>query len=513
MESISEKNATVYFHNLKFDGAFILDWLLKNDYEHTTDQRDTRNGTFKSLISDMGQFYSITVRWENGCNTEFRDSRKKIPLSVAGIAEAFGMATTKGEIDYDAQRPIGHVMSEEERDYLRLDVTIVATALAELYESGMVRLTQASDALAEYKRVFGTQGFTKVFPVLSEYMDSEIRRAYRGGFTYCDPRTQGRKLGGGIVLDVNSLYPSVMWDDVLPYGEPEFVKGIVKPTENRPLTIFSITFVAKIKPNHIPCIQIKGNSRFGETEYLTEIKEPVTIMVTNVDWALYNDHYNITVIEYGGGWRFYGTRGMFADYIGKWRAVKEAATGGRREIAKLYLNSLYGKLASNPNVTSKIPTLDGDQVKLELGEAETRAPVYTAAAVFITSYARNLTIRAAQMNYDMFAYADTDSLHLLTNEVPANMDIHPTRFGAWDHEYTFENAYYIRAKAYLLYGGKPGYETPRYKTRFAGLPAHVSGTLTFDDMVPGKTVDGKLRPKTVPGGVVLVPTPFDLGLR
>lgn len=480
---------------------------MKNGYKHVQTDLVKRAGTFKSLISDMGKFYSITVKWDNGHSTEFRDSIKKLPMSVSRIAKSFKLEDTKGSIDYDSFRPIGHKLTKEEEDYLRRDVVIVAKAMKEVHDSGMTRLTVASDSLAEYKKLTGSDEFKRIFPVLSEYMDAEIRRAYRGGFTYSDPRFRSRIVGSGIVLDVNSLYPSVMMNQPLPYGEPKYIDGFVEPNANWPLAIFSVTFTAKIKPNHIPCIQIKGTSMFAATEYLTEIANPVTLMVTNVDWELYNDHYDIEVLSYGGGWLFHATQGLFNKYIEKWGAIKESEIGGKREIAKLHLNSLYGKFASNPNVTSKIPTLDGDMVKLVRGVDDKRPPVYTAVGVFITSYARDLTIRSAQQNYDVFAYADTDSLHLLTDEIPSNIDIHPTKMGAWKFEYAFTNAFYIRPKAYIE--KKPDGE---YVTHIAGLPEKVTENLTFDDLVDGKVFHGKLNPKVVPGGIVLKDIPFQLKL-
>jgi hypothetical protein len=502
------QNGTCYFHNLRFDGAFLIDWLLKNGYEHITERTLYRDKTFKSLISDMGKFYSITVRWEGGLSTEFRDSLKKLPMGVRRIAKAFNLETSKGELDYETHRDLGHELTPEELDYLKRDVSIIGQAMKEVIANGMTKLTVASDAMAEYKALVGSKWFERMFPVLHEDLDREIRRAYRGGFTYADPRFSGMKVGAGLVLDVNSLYPYVMKRYAIPYGMPTYQRGKVEPTESHPLTIFSVTFTAKLKEDHIPCIQIKGTNMFVGTEYLREINEPTTLMVTNVDWDLYNEHYDIDVLAWEGGWKFQAADGLFDRYIDKWSKVKEQETGGKREIAKLHLNSLYGKFASNPNVTSKIPTLENNQVKLVRGEPETRPPVYTAAGVFITSYARNITIRSAQANYHCFAYADTDSLHLLRDTIPTTIDIHPTKLGAWKHEYYFVNAFYIRAKAYLekQFDGT-------YINRIAGLPIETSGALTFDDLVEGKIIHGKLNPKTVPGGIVLKDVPFELKLR
>lgn len=508
MERVSRNNGTVYFHNLRFDGAFLLDWLLNNEYTHLEERTLYRNKTFKTLISDMGKFYSITVRWETGFSTEFRDSLKKLPMGVRRIAKSFNLEMSKGELDYEKYREPGHELDTEEEDYLRRDVSIIAQAMKQVIANGMTKLTVASDALAEYKRLNGAKYFEQLFPVLHHDIDADIRRAYRGGFTYADPRFSGRVVGSGCVLDVNSLYPYVMKAFPIPYDMPKHFKGKPKPTEEYPLSIFSVTFVGKLKKDHIPCIQIKGTNMFIGTEYLREINEPTTLMVTNIDWELYLDHYDIEILSYDGGWAFKSAVGLFDSYIDKWSDIKAKETGGKREIAKLHLNSLYGKFASNPNVTSKVPVLEDGIVKLKRSDPETRDPVYTAAGVFITSYARDITIRSAQANYAVFAYADTDSLHLLQDEIPETINVHPTALGAWKHEYNFENAFYIRPKAYL-----ERKHDGTYVNRIAGLPIETSGALTFDDLVDGKVIHGKLNPQTVSGGVVLRDVPFELKLH
>lgn len=531
-------NTTIYFHNLKFDGRFIVDHLLHIGYELNTD-RASRPGTFKALISDTGQWYTVTVAWENGFTTEFRDSLKKLPMSVAQIAKTFQMETTKGDLDYTKPRPIGYTMDADEKDYLQRDVLIIARALGQQFKVGLKKLTVGSDALYEFKQVLGKKHYDHLFPTFSHSMDAEIRRAYRGGFTYADPRFTGRVVRSGKVFDVNSLYPFIMYDRPIPYGNPEWVDGFPEPTKSRPLTIFSITFTARLKPNHIPCIQIKGNSRFMPTEYLTKITEPTTLMVTNVDYDLMHDQYDMDVLEYGGGWRFNATNGIFDNYIDKWMRIKENSTGGMRALAKSQLVNLYGKFATNPNVTGKYPIMgENGTVQLKLGEPELRDPVYTPAGVFVTSWGRDYTIRAAQANYDTFAYADTDSLHLLLgNALPRGLNVHPSKLGDWKHELDFTAAYYIRAKGYLEYGHDPN--TPdapdTYHNAIAGVPTYMSAALRFDDLTPGTTIrvtkegrhyeptsaqphstimmHGKLVPRAHPGGIVLTDTPFELKMQ
>jgi len=514
---VAQTNSVTFFHNLAFDGSFIIDWLFRHGFSHVKDR--PRKGEFTSLISSMGKFYNITVKWFNGRQTEFRDSMKKLPMSVANVAKAFKLDEGKGEIDYHLTRPVGWIMTEQERDYLRRDVVIVAKAIKIQIDAGMTKLTVGSDSLAEYKAIIGKRMFTRLFPVLPNSMDLEIRRAYRGGFAYVDPRRQNVLTGAGRVFDVNSLYPSVMYDRLLPYGEPLYVNGLPVATQDYPLFLVSITFTATIKPDHIPCIQIKNSYHFAGTEYQTVITDPVTMMVSNVDLDLWNEQYDLNILSYNGGWKFNAVAGLFTKYIDKWMKVKAESEGGLRAIAKLHLNSLYGKFATNPNVTPKIPIMDNNVVKLVIGEEETRDPVYTAMGVFITAYARDVTIRAAQKHYDTFVYADTDSLHLLNSDAEMDLDVHKSRLGAWKIEYDFEQGMFVRAKCYTetVLNIPWSHESTdrrarRYVTHIAGLPVSAARHVTFDSYVDGAKFSGKLLPKRVTGGIVLQDVKFTLNL-
>jgi hypothetical protein len=214
-------------------------------------------------------------------------------------------------------------------------------------------------------------------------------------------------------------------------------------------------------------------------------------------------------LSWNGGWKFHGITGFFKEYIDKWMAVKENSDGGLRFIAKLHLNSLYGKFATNPDVTPKVPVLDENGVvKLVVGEEEKRNPVYTPVGVFITAYARDVTIRAAQQNYDVFAYADTDSLHLLTETDPPGLDVHPSKLGAWKYEGSFTEAIYVRAKCYCEH-----MSDGTYSTHVAGLPESIAEKVTLDDMQHGTVWSGKLAPQRVRGGIVLSSVDFTLNIN
>ena len=493
--------SVTYFHNLAFDSSFILDYILKDGY--TWVAKNPGKGQFSTVISNMNKFYSITIVSKEGVKVELRDSLKKIPLPVRDVPKAFNLESSKGDIDYEMERPIGYLPSQQEWDYLYRDIFIIAQAMRIILASGMKRLTVGADSLAEFKSLHG-KGFERTFPVLSKTVDDDIRLAYRGGIAMPNKKWARECVGRGIVIDKNSMYPWVMRTKLLPYGKPwwsEVEDG------DADLFILSLTFTAKLKPNHIPCIQIKRSIQFNSQEFLEEVNEPTTVSITSVDLELWQEQYDLKIWAINGYWNFKGIEGLFNDYIDKWMAVKANSTGGARTIAKLHLNSLYGKFAKNTDVTGKRPVLDDTgTVQYVMCDHEESNPVYTAMGAFITAYARQDLIRSAQANYERFLYCDTDSLHLLGEEEP-DLWLHPTELGAWKVEHDgqpFDKAVFLRAKQYCERFGDHD------DVHIAGLPHEIAAQVRLEDMLQPRTWDGKLVPKRVPGGTVLANTTFTL---
>lgn len=529
-------NADVYFHNLRFDGEFIVNWLLKHGFKH---DKSGKERTFSTLISKMGQWYSIDIcygfRGKQKIHTQLFDSLKKLPFPVATVAKAFNLPIEKGHIDYNLYRPVGWEITDEEAKYIKNDVWIMAMALRRQFEQGLTKMTNGSDALTGFKNSLDKNQFKRFFPKMSVAMDTDIRKAYRGGFTWVNDRIQGQDLGEGIVFDVNSLYPSVMYDRMLPWGLPEYFKGEYVKDDEYPLYIIHIQCSFEIKENHIPMIQLKKTSRFRDTEYLKSSDfEIVDLYLTNVDYELFREHYNVFDLSFLEGWKFKQVRGLFKEYIDYWTAIKVANSAGHgdpalRQLAKLMLNSLYGKFASNPDVTGKVPYIKEDgSTGYMTGEEEVRDPVYTPMGIFITSYARELTISTAQKVYDRICYCDTDSIHLTGTDVPKEIEhiVDDSKLGYWAHESTFQRARFIRQKTYceevngvldVKCAGMPETIKTQGEDRqkeideqreAEGLPK--VNYVTWDNFHEGFSSFGKLVPKHVNGGVVLKDTEFTI---
>lgn len=532
-----KENYILYFHNLKFDGEYIFNYLLNNGYECIKTKKERRDNTFTTLISDTGQFYSIEIFFETQNKKHINkvtiyDSLKILNFSVEQIAKDFNLPIRKLELDYKAKREIGHILTEHEIDYIRNDVEIMARALEIMFNQNLTKMTIGSDALDNYKKM--NKNFKKYFPILPYEIDKDIRRSYKGGFTYLNDVYKEKETADGIVLDVNSLYPSVMKYEKLPFGSPLFFEGKYEYDLLYPLYVQTLSCTFNIKENKIPTIQIKNNLAFIPNEYIKSSDgDVVTLTLTNIDLELFFEHYDVDVIEYHGGWKFRSIKGLFSGYIDYWSSQKIQAKKDKNDalyrISKLMLNSLYGKFGLNPDVRGKFPYLNEDGiVKYGMYPKEIRESIYIPVASFITSYARRKTITTSQSikdyttnkyGIDYYIYSDTDSIHLLNideNELSSFVDIDDYKLGAWKLESKFKRGKYLRQKCYI----ELGYDD-RLNVTVAGLPKKLAPLVNFNNFNIGFTTENindekikqtgkKLTFKHVKGGVLLVDTDFTI---
>lgn len=309
------KRPLIYFHNLKFDGMFILDWLLrqKNFQNCVTDESNTSpddmpyNSFRYSISAKMGQWYSMNIRTYHS-RIEIRDSYKLMPFSLKVIGEGFKTEHKKLEMEYKGRRYAGCYISPDEMAYIKNDVLVLIEALEIMYSDGHNKLTIGACCMNEYKNSLIGNDLTPMkngeykfffdsykrgnsfnsewdsyFPNLFEleldrsYMAESvgeyIRKAYRGGWCYLVKGKEGKVFHNGTTADVNSLYPSVMHSDSgsrYPVGCPIFWKGTIPEICNRDDIYYFIRFTCRfnIKQNMLPFVQIKHDWKYNGTESL-----------------------------------------------------------------------------------------------------------------------------------------------------------------------------------------------------------------------------------------------------
>lgn len=604
-------NVVVYYHNLKFDGAFWLSYLLVDKkftqaYDKIGDKEtDVKwkqqfkmfNNTFKYSISDRGMWYSIVVKVKNHF-IEIRDSLKLLPFSVKRIGESFGTKHKKLDMEYTGFRYAGCEITKEEQEYIANDVLVVKEALEIMFKQGHNKLTIGSCCLEEYKKICRSSleiqlDYAEMFPNLYDFkIDKQehkydnagdwVRKSYRGGWCYLVKGKENKIKTNGTTADVNSLYPSMMSSksgNKYPIGLPKFWSGNFIPDEALKDNMYYFVRIKTrfyIKDNYLPFIQVKGDLKYKGTESLEDSdvynhengqKYPyyidkngniqqakVELTLTMTDYQLIKEHYELVDFEIIDGCYFYSMVGIFDEYINKYAKIKKESKGALRELAKLFLNNLYGKMASSTDSSFKIAYVKDDKSIgfMQVVENE-KKPGYIAIGSAITSYSRNFTIRAAQKNYygaekRGFIYADTDSIHcdLLPQEIKG-IEVDDKEFCCWKLESCWDKAIFTRQKTYIEHVTHenliPLEESKQYNNiKCAGMPKKckdlfeisMQGTADvnenwsdeekeflfdkdnnpivrdYSDFKVGLKVPDKLRPIRIRGGVLLVNTTYEM---
>lgn len=480
----------VYCHDLNFYGEFFVYWLINNGYDYKVEKPNGRE--FSALISNDGSIYNIDIsgRSKKGRNAilSIQDSKKIIPVEINEIPGAFG-------INPD-QSP----------------AAILAEAVGKMLNNGFFKRTIGSDAMTMLKAI--TPGYDRLFPDLSD-LDGFFRNAYGGAFLFCNPAVKEEVTEGGVSLDINSLYPFILDNYLMPYGNPIYYKGdyrdvdVWKEKEFYPLYIQRFEACFELKKGKFPILQQKDVFKTSQYIYGTGF-DPIELTLTSAELDLFYETYDVYSINFIDGYAFQARKGMFHDYIDIWKKLKEEAdeTGNKaqRKIAKLFLNNIGGKFATKLQFQSRYPIMDFDgAITYRKNPIRNVEGVYLPVACFMISYAKAYLVRIANKCYDRFLYSDTDSLHIRGREIPDFIPVHPTEFGCFKIEHYFVSGKYLHAKCYAEVT-----DDGEVKTAISGLPKEAQQKINYEDFHVGTQIDGKLIPFNVPGGAKLVQARYTL---
>lgn len=601
----------VFFHNAKFDLSFLLGRLdklgfrpamsLKNTEHYASDNEIERmHFVYTACVSNMGQWYFVRIKFDDTM-IEIRDSLKKLPFDLKTIGKSFKTKYQKLEMQYENSKDVVHKangkISKEEMDYIINDVLVLAEAIYIIwYKYEMQGVTIGSDCLSEYRKIMGKE-YKSLFPDMLNYelpngmsAYSYCLKAYSGGWCWKNPISDNRvyisdinypdnlkekfsklvrnpehieKVKNILVIDVNSLYPSVMSSEsgsYYPVGEPVHSYGQPLKSEEKKMAIirrFECRF--EIKPGYLPFMHIRDNSVYDANECLTTSdvngsryytsRDGIThdtlreYTMTQPEWELFQKHYKIKNYRPIDYLMFERRTGIFDDYIDKYRKMKiEASKSGdkaMRQIAKLFLNNLYGKLATSTNSSYKLIYFKDEVMKFNTITEYDKDPVYIPAGAFVTAWARSFTITAGQKNYFSneqcgVMYSDTDSLHIvnMNPDELEGVEFHATDFCKWAcEESSCAAAVYAKQKTYIEIATEEDFETvtdkdgnmsykvimkaaglgSKGKDKFLSRLMNEENPLYLDDFKSGlKIANSNLKAKQIKGGIILVPSDFKI---
>lgn len=495
----------IYFHNLSFDGAFIVDYLF-------------RKGEKPEVSIFARKWYSIKYK-----HIEFRDSMKLLPgTRVKDMPKQFNLPLKKLGDDYDYKRirKQGELLSPDELKYLQHDVTIVGLTMQKLIEAGFntTYLTIGSFVYAMINHAM-TKDTKRNYEDIPQELDQPLRRAYYGGYTSLNSKFKEQVVTNVTAIDYNSMYPSMMLYRPMPIGVPTFIKG--NKNIDKYLTDEYFVIVdwegenIDLKPGRFPTLTKKG--------FVAKYQAHFDFMDASMAWSDFQwaqRNYEFGELKIKQYTVFKATTGDFNDVIQGLKTLKEKSSeldangkyvqAGARSFAKLCLNSMYGKFAQKLTNEKRFIVLDEETDALHEypdNEQELGKGKYLPVSIAVTAAARNeLFTVYDRIGYDRIIYSDTDSIYIKDYNNDIADLIHESDFGKWAIEREGFKGKFLHAKCYMLDYGN-------YKdVKVAGLPKSADiSKLSFDDFRPGLNFEKiKLIPKYVHGGVRLNEVDFTI---
>lgn len=551
----NEKMSVVYFHNLGFDGNYIYKWLLANGYDFKNSDEELDDNEWNWICDERGVLYSITLNYK-GFTVRFLDSWKVLMASVEKLGSAIGLE--KLEIDY---HKFGGYKSKADVDkeaikYLERDIDVVIKTFSKVIKIYDKKITRASMAYEDFVKWYNDEnGSGRQFAmdfggwvwnyrekqkefmnVLSKDEWMYINKSYQGGYVNWNEEYTNKELWTpeGVSYDVNSLYPSVMLNNKIPYGRMLYSK----PFDGDYASLVTVMIQhAKIKNDDWPPIIRQHGGKYSEAKYLKE--------VTYTEYTYWEDELEFIKSKYDMQYVeikrvYFKTKYVFKTWLEEKKGLKiNAKDPVERDFHKGIYNSNYGKFAQNIFMGQRIIVRDGNHVEKDkwgnkllvdiegnvvrhlasnavrygangefkhdssFTESENRKHIAVASKV--TSDARLVLFKAMFENIDIWLYSDTDSCYF--TEEPKNIWIHDSEFGAWKKEHNFNKFKVLRAKCYML-------EDIHGKIirKISGLSDVGKAKVTWDNFYIGSVIEGGKRgAKNVDGGKLIINTDFKLG--
>ena len=434
---LRDKTLYVLAHNIKFDYVAMNYHLLKKKGWEKTNQFFVDGARFVAEWVKKGEVYTTKTgkRKYHYHKILFLDTMNYFKTSVSKLGKTLGLYKLSDIIDMNLDKHdfLYYVKIydwDTLMEYNKRDVEILYQAMRFLIQkiviSYGVRFAYTVAGLAF--NVFRNLNKERIRIHGNPWLDKFEKKAYFGG------RTEAFRIGlvdeKWYKLDVNSLYPSVMINNLYPV---EFMYTVTNPNKEQ---------IEKLMELY----------RNGQIVYIADV-------LVNTDQPKYPVKYGGKLVFPVGNFRgifcspeidlldedvkkvfrvaVYRAKPIFKDYISYFYGLRKKAKKEKDEVMnyfyKLLMNSLYGKFAETRTVEVRAPEYDikdityaiiheddGTTIRIIDGEAyvkigEEVAPnAFVAIAAFVTSYARALMWKyMSTAGMENILYMDTDSLFVL----------------------------------------------------------------------------------------------------
>ena len=590
---IRQKTNSISYDELRDEGGIYSGVISLSTEVKEKNYKKIKDKKYQKHYSDGEE-----IKKYKSIDIFFYDTYKLFPMPLRKMGEMVDHKKASDKYDVKKIRDYNYRLTEEEKIYIKSDVLIMQKFYKYVPSYSTDKMTLASNCMTYYKKLLLDNpiiinGYKYTFEQLfmqdkntnyrvSTFLqDGRINERYRytwnelceiyqpgytGGITQVNEIFQGkfvvnkdfiksnevikevRKKGipyiktdkKEVIIDVNSLYPSIMYTTKIPYGIPKiytypsekFIKDNIK---DKVIFCKIVGLSGELKDNKLPIIPKHRNLKQGTSELYHKTIFNKTFFVNYEEFLIWKEHYNIYndyIIE--ECLIFDSVRDViFKDYIDIFYEMKRngRATGDKvmEKIAKLFLNSLYGKYGTNPkrkHIKSYYSENGWTNIineqyyyKDENGEKHFEyidkdgSFIYPFLASAVTSYARIFLINCIdKLPYEKFIYCDTDSIHFIDNDIYGLKEFKKDGLISKDKmmKYSIEDtsmcSIYLAPKKYSYIDAKG-----KLQVKCAGLPDDAKENIkNITDFYYGYTTTDKKSKQRIKGGYDLIPTLYQI---
>ena len=504
----SKQTQTIYFHNLSYDGEFIIWWLIENGFKPVKVKVEHTN-EFKEFTDFYGAKSEIYINYK-GHKIRLLCSYKLWPVKLEKIGESLGLE--KLNIDFnklDFYNSIKDV-PKDILDYVCRDVQILKMKYKQYSQIYPINKTASGSSWKVFKNWYEDKYTKQDFKYrysLDEHWHKHLSNAYWGGFTQIKPEYIGQQLRCDIdIYDINSSYPAIFSEEFLPYGSPTLIKPEGEYVELIEAVIRNIRKVDLKMISHLHN-WVKHN-KFNE-HYIDDYNDAMSVIYTKQEWEEIKKTYKFDIVTQQS--IYFKASKQLKEYIDTMFYLKENEKDAViKNDHKQILNTFTGKWGQSIYQTSRYlrPATDTDDRKYKYGDyvyqtytERTKEIKYVPIAIFVTSLARVKLIQKIRENIDSFIYCDTDSMIILSNKFNYdNIDIDDNKLGFWKLQNKGTEIKIIKPKTYIvkLIDGT-------YNKVLAGINKECHHLFNFDNLFIGsKVINGNMKKKKLKGGFKLM---------
>lgn len=502
----TKETHTIYFHNLSYDGEFIIWWLINNGFKPQY-KNVSKSMEFRERTDFLGKRGEIYMNYK-GCKILFLCSYKIWPQKAEKIGESLGFEKLKIEHNIGRHYKDLNEVPQEVIDYVKRDVQIIKRKYIEYSKNYDIKKTASASSWNNFTKWYDKNYSKKQFLIkysMSKDVFDYLQPAYFGGLTIINDAYRFKDIKADVsYYDINSSYPSTFTDNLMPYGLPMDNKPTGDYVEMVEAVICDI-----VKKDKRMCSHLHNWNKFGKSRdhYIDSYSGTMRVIYCREEWDEILKTYQFEILTIKSIY-FKASREL-GKYIEQLYHLKENAKNKlEKGDHKLILNSFYGKWGQNYLHSRKDLYLanEGEYRKYHYGDYVYRISVeegkeikYLPIAIFVTSYARVKLLKVVRANLDTWLYGDTDSMIILGKKCNGIKE-HETKLGYWKKEAEGKRFKVLKTKCYImeLLDGT-------IKRTIAGVTEQGKQLINFDNFELGSVIpNGNRKKKKIKGGYILI---------